>query len=211
MTIPACSQCNSGYSGDETRVAAIVATVSFVQHDREAVKEGGWVHSALQRDRTLGSFIASRLGDDGIFRPDKAVFDAVARVMAKTTTGLLFHEFGKLVPPARISVVAVEHTRNMHPLALVELHRRDGNGWAEVTPSGRELERQVLAASGHAPPNMPAWRVYVADYFEYLFIRRSNNTLLTAMNLHGALTVLAECPWPNRAGPRRKGRPPKHR
>jgi hypothetical protein len=211
MTIPACSRCNGDYSSDETRVAAIVSTVSFAPHDREAVKEGGWVHSALQRDRALDSFISSRLGDDGIFRPDRAVLEVLARVMAKTATGLLFYEFGRQVPPGQVAVIAVEHTRNIHPLALVELYRRDGGGWPEVTPSGRELERQVLAAYGQVPPNMPAWREYVPGYFEYLFIRRANNTLLAAMNLHGALTVLAECPWPNRAGPRRKGKPPKRR
>jgi len=56
---------------------------------------------------------------------------------------------------------------------------------------------------------MPKWRIYVPDYFEYMFIRRSNNTLLTAMKLHNALTVIAECPWPNTAGPRRWGNHPR--
>jgi hypothetical protein len=209
MTIPACAACNSGYSAEEMRVAAMVATVSFTPQDREAVCAGGRVHSALQSDRTLKEFIASRLDSDGIFHPDTAVVQAFARIMAKTATGLLFHEFGRLVQPSKLDVIAIEHTANVHPLALVELHRRDHSGWAELTPSGRELERQVLAACGQVPRNMPKWRVYVPEYFEYMFIRRSNNTLLTAMKLHNTLTVIAEGPWPNKAGPRRKGKPPK--
>ena len=56
---------------------------------------------------------------------------------------------------------------------------------------------------------MAKWRVYIRDYFEYMFIRRTNNTLITAIKLHDALTILIECPWPSRAGPRRKGQPPK--
>lgn len=209
MTIPACTTCNGGYSNDEKRVAAIVSTVSFTSEDREAVSAGGWVHLALQADRALNDFIAERLGDDGLFRPDAPVIQAISRIMAKTTTGLLFYEFGRLVPVGRVEMIAVQHAQNLHPLALIELHRRDDAGWAEVTPSGRELERQVQAACGQVPKNMPKWRVYVPDFFEYMFIRRSNNALLTAMKLHNALTVLVECPWPSRAGPRRRGRPPK--
>ncbi len=193
------------------RLAAIVCTVSFTRQDREAVAKGGWVHSAMRSDAALSHFIDSRLGADGIFRPDETVFQVMSRIMAKTASGLLFHEFGRLIPPARLEIVAVEHTANVNPLALVEQHRRDDGGWAEVTPSGRELERQVLAVFGEPPPNMPGWRVYVPDFFEYMFIRRSNNTLLAAMKLHNALTVLVESPWPARAGPRRRGRPPNTR
>lgn len=211
MTVPACSDCNSGYSADEMRVAAVVSTVSFMPQDREAVSPGGWVHSALDADRSLKDFIANRLGADGIFRPDTHVLQVFDRIMAKTITGLLFHEFGRLVPTRNVEIIAIEHSENIPPLALVEQHRRDDGGWAEVTPSGRELERQVLAVYGEVPRNMPRWRIYVPDYFEYMFIRRSNYMLLTAMKLHNALTVLAECPWPNRAGPRRKGKPPKSR
>jgi hypothetical protein len=209
MTIPACETCNTGYSTDEMRIAAVVSTVSFMPQDRQAVGVGGWVHSAVQSDRTLNEFIASRVDNDGIFHPDAEVMQAFRRIMAKTITGLLFHEFGRLVPTSKVDVIAIEHAENTHPLALVELHRRDHSGWAEVTPSGRELERQALAACGQVPTNMPKWRVYVPDYFEYMFIRRSNNMLLTAMKIHNALTVIAECPGPNRAGPRRKGKPPK--
>jgi len=211
MTVPACTPCNGGFSADELRVAAVVCTVSFTQNDREAVAPGGWVHSAMQADRALQEFISSRLGDDGIFRPDQIVYETVSRIMVKTAAGLLFHEFGRLVPLDKLCIVALEHAKNVHPAALVELHRRDDGGWAEVTPSGRELERQVLAVYGEQPSHMPEWRVYVRDYFEYLFIRRSNNQLLTAMKLHDALTILLECPWPSRAGPRRGGRPPKPR
>jgi hypothetical protein len=209
MTIPACSACNGGYAADEMRVAAVVCTVSFTQHDRDAVAVGGWVHSALQADSALNDFIGSRLDADGVFRPNHTIFQVFSRIMAKTATGLLFHEFGKLIPPGRLEIVAIEHAENVHPLAMIEQHRRDDGLWAEVTPSCRELERQVLALDGQPPPNMPKWRVYIPDFFEYLFIRRSNNMLLTAMNLHNALTVLVECPWPTRAGPRRRGRPPK--
>lgn len=211
MTIPACSACNGGYSADEMRVAAVLCTVSFMQEDRAAVSPGGWVHSALQSDSVLNDFIASRLGADGMFRVDQAVLLAFSRIMAKTATGLLFHEFGRLVHPGRLQILAIQHAENVHPLAMIEQHRRDDGLFAEVTPSCLELERQVLALNGQPPPHMPKWRVYVRDFFEYLFIRRSHDTLLAAMNLHNALTVLVECPWPTRAGPRRRGRPPKPR
>jgi len=209
MTVPACSTCNGGYAVDEMRVAAVVCTVSFTQPDREAVAVGGWVHSAFQSDSALNEFIGSRVGADGIFRPDQTVLQVISRIMSKTAVGLFVHEFGQMIDLSRLETIAIEHTKNVHPLALVEQNRRDDGSWAEVTPSGRELERQVLAQYGEPPPNLPKWRVYVADFFEYMFIRRSNDKLLTAMNLHNALTVLVECPWPSKAGPRRGGRPPR--
>ena len=211
MTVPACTQCNCGFSADEMRVAAVVCTVSFTQNDREAVAPGGWVHCAMQSDSALHKFVKSRLGEDGIFRPDERVYQTVSRIMTKTAAGLLFHEFGRLIPLAELQILALEHAKNVLPATLVEIYRHDGGGWAEVTPSGRELERQVRALCGQEPRHRPGWRVYLREYFEYMFIRRSNNRLLTAMKLHDALTVLVECPWPARAGPRRKGCPPRPR
>jgi hypothetical protein len=209
MTVPACSRCNASFSDDEVRTAAIVCTVSFTKDDRNAVHDGGWVHSAMKRDAALRQFVSARLGADGIFRPDQSAIATIERVMTKTTAGLLFHEYGRVVPMNGIKVIGMEHAKNAIPSALAELHRRDDAGWAEVTPSGRELERQVFAAFGDEPPHMPKWRVYAQKFFEYLFLRRSNGMLLTALKLHDALTVLLECPWPSRAGPRRHGTSPK--
>jgi hypothetical protein len=138
-----------------------------------------------------------------------AVIHAVTRVMVKTAAGLLFYEFGRIAPLRDIALVAVEHARNVHPSALAESFRRADAGWAEVTSSGRELKRQALALYGYEPPHMPNRSEYVPEFFEYMFLRRSSSQLLTAIKLHDALTVLLECPWPSRAGPRRKGRPPK--
>ncbi len=209
MTLPACTSCNAGFSQDEIRMAAVVCTVSFTAADRKAVAPGGWLHSAMERDASLREFISSRLGADGILRPDQSVIDTIARIVTKTAVGLLFHEFGRLVPMRDIHVLTIEHTKNMNPSALAELHRRDDGFWAEVTPSGRELERQVLAVYGYEPPNMPDWRAYAPGYFEYMFLRRSNARLLTMLKIHDALTVIVECPWPTRAGPRRGGKPPR--
>jgi len=208
MTVPSCTSCNTGYSQDETRTAAVISTVSFTNADRIAVADGGWVHSAMQRDGALRDFINARLGLDGIFRPDQVVRDAITRVASKTSAGLLFHEYGRLIPIHEIEVIAIEHAKNVRPSALTEFHRRDDAGWAEVTPSGRELERQASACINREPPHMPQWRVYVPEFFEYMFIRRSNDKLLTVMKLHDALSVLLQCPWPSKAGPRRRGKPP---
>jgi hypothetical protein len=210
MTVPACSQCNGGFSQDEMRTAAVLCTVSFSKADRVAVASGGWVHSKMQKDSALRDFVGKRLGADGVFHPDAAVFEAISRVMTKTATGLLFYEYGHIVPLCDMAFIGIEHARNVPPSAFAEIHRRDDAAWAEVTPSGRELGRQVVALFGNEqPPHMPKWREYVPEFFEYMVLRRSNGLLLTAMKLHDALTVLLECPWPSRAGPRRKGRPPR--
>jgi hypothetical protein len=210
MTVPACFHCNGKFSPDEMRTAAVLCTVSFSEVDQIAVAPGGWVHEAMQRDSALRDFIGKRLGADGVFHPDTRVIEALSRVMTKTAAGLLFHEFGRIVPLRDIRFIKADHVKNVQPSAFVEIHRREDAGWAEVTRSGRELKRQAIALFGNKPPPyMRKWSEYVPVFFEYMFIRRSNNMLLAAMKLHDSLTVLLECPWPSRAGPRRKGRAPR--
>lgn len=208
MTVPACTACNVAFSNDELRAAAVICSVSFTSADREAVAEGGWVYGAMERDKALKRFINERLDANGYFQVDQTVIETLSRIFVKTAVGLLFFEFGRILNRGDISLLALEHAKNVDPSAFVELHRRNDGGWAEVTPSGRELERQVMAVEGLRPAHMSEWRAYVPGYFEYLFIRRSNRMLLCALKLHDALTVLLECPWPSRAGPRRRGKPP---
>ncbi len=206
MTVPACTECNSSYASDEMRVAAVVSTVSCQEWDRKEVAEGGRIHSALQSDQALNEFISSRLGTDGSFRADSAVTKVLSRVAKKTAVGLMLHEFGRTVSLAELSVIAVDQLRDNHPLASIELARHDHSLWAEVTATGRVLERHVVAWNGQRPPNMPEFRAYFPGFFEYLFIRRTNDRLLAAMKIHETLVVSIECPWPNRSGPRRGGR-----
>lgn len=206
MTVPACAACNGNYSSDEIRAAAIVCTVSFTEADQNAVGPVGWVHKAFQRDGKLRSFVQGRVDTDGIFQADQEVFDILHRVVKKTAVGLLFFEFGRVVRLCDIYVIAIEHTKNVLPSALVESHRRVDSGFAEVTPSGRELERQVMAMMGFEPRHSTNWRVFIPEYFEYMFIRRSNQKLMCAMKIHDSLTTLLECPWPTKAGPRRSTR-----
>jgi hypothetical protein len=207
MTVPACAACNNSYSQDEMRLAAIIGTISFTTADREAVAPGGWIYSALQQDNALRAFINDRLGSDGIFRVEGDVVCVLTRVMQKTAAGLLFYEFGKLIRPSDCTILTAEHSKNIEATALVESYRRDDSGWPEVTPSGRELERHVMAAYGLPPRHMPKWRIYVPEFFEYMFIRRSNRKLLCAIKLHDALTILLQCAWASAAGPRRRSRP----
>lgn len=207
MTVPACTGCNRGYAREDALAAAIVATVSFTEYDRRATAIGGWLHSAMKRDRTLGEFIGDRLGEDGIFRPDFTVMATLTRIATKTALGLMFFEFGRIVPRERFKVITIEHAKNVLPEALLEGHRVIGSGWAEVTKSGRELERQVMAGQGLQPRHVTRWKTYVPGFFEYNFIRRSNDTLLCGIKLHNTLTILLECPWPSEAGSRRRGKP----
>lgn len=207
MTIPACSPCNRSFQMDELRAAAIICAVSFTDYDRAAVAEGGWLHAAMQRDRRLRDFIDNRLQRDGMFGVDNTAADVFSRVLIKTAVGLLFYEFGQVIAREELKIIGLEHTHNVQPDAFVELHRRVEPGWAEVTPSCRELERQVMALCGIRPRNMPRWKIHVAGFFEYMLIRRTNAKLLCAIKIHDAITVVVESRWPFRAGPLRKGKP----
>ena len=60
MTVPACKACNAAFATDEMRAAAIIYTVSFIEEDRQATSPRGWMHAAMQRDRSLRVFIEER-------------------------------------------------------------------------------------------------------------------------------------------------------
>lgn len=209
MTVPACPACNNRFSLMEERAAAVIATVSFRGEDQAATRPGGWLHRAKESDAALAQFIGSRVNKDGFFQVDHEVKDTLATVMAKTAVGLLFHEFGRIVTLESITLAGLEHARNILPEAFLEMHRQEGHGFAEVTPSGRELERQIQALLGLRPRHSAIWKIYVPGYFEYAFIRCSDQTMLCGMKVHDALTGVVRCPWPSRAGPRRRGAPPR--
>jgi hypothetical protein len=212
MTVPACAQCNVEFSADEKRAAAVICTVSFTQADQLAIAPGGWMYQDIQRDASLKRLLDERLGPDGFFHLDELVLQIFRRVMTKTSAGLLFYEFGRAIPLNQIELRVIEHSHNIEPSAFVEINRHEGSEYAEVTPSGRQLERQVAALFGSGPPpHMPNWKIYIPEFFEYMFIRRTVGTLLIALKLHDALTVLLECPWPSKAGPRRGAHPPRKR
>lgn len=207
MTVPACAACNAGFAADETRAAAIITTVSFTAADRVATAPGGWLHSAKSGDRALARFIEDRIGADARFMPDDEAMRVLSRILIKTVVGLVFFEYGRIIPRGQLEVVGIEHSRNTIPDAFLEANRHVGVGWAEVTPSGRELERQVLAAFGLPPKVATTWTEYVPEFFAYIFIKRSDQTLLCGVRLHDALTALVRCPWPAAAGPLRTGKP----
>jgi hypothetical protein len=131
MTVPACSECNVGFSQDELRTAAVVSTVSFLEADRIAVAPGGRIYEQMERDLQLSHFVRSRLGQNGIFRADRTVQAVIARVMTKTAAGLLFYEFGRTVPLSDLSVLAIEHSKK-------PIHRRWRRCTAGMTTAVRK-------------------------------------------------------------------------
>jgi hypothetical protein len=141
MTVPACAQCNVNFSADEKRAAAVICTVSFTEADRLAVAPGGWMDQDIQRDASLRRLLNERLGPDGFFQIDELIVQIFTRVMSKTALGLLFHEYGRPIPLNQIKLLGIEHAHNIEPSAFVEINRHEGLEYAEVSPSGRELER----------------------------------------------------------------------
>jgi hypothetical protein len=87
MTVPACAACNASYAKLEDRTAAIVATVSFTDADKLATVEGGWLHSARRRDRSLARFIDDRIDQDGYFRLDEEAYRVLAAILTNERGG----------------------------------------------------------------------------------------------------------------------------
>jgi hypothetical protein len=77
----------------------------------------------MQRDESLRQFVSSRQGADGMFRLDQEVTSTIERIAKKTAFGLLFQEYGRLVPFSDLQVIAMQHANNVHPNALTEQHR----------------------------------------------------------------------------------------
>jgi hypothetical protein len=74
-----------------------------------------------------------------------------------------------------------------------EVHESDPSAFGGITRhEGLEDARLALLADGWSarwspcsepPPHMPAWTVYVPEFFEYMFISRTAVTLLIALKI----------------------------
>lgn len=201
MTIPACISCNSSFQKDEQLVAAIISTVSFTPEDVASANDG-WLAKTKARDSRIRQFIDSRMTSDGYFQPDDLTIRAISKVAVKTAVGLLFYEYGRVVQRQDVAVLGIDHAKRIDPNAFIE-NFRIPSGWAEVTPSGKQLERQVQAAFGISPKGATPWREFLPEFFEYKFISGLNSKLLIGLKFHDAILVVLESPRPSSAGPNR--------
>ena len=210
MTVPACENCNSGFSRDEAFLKAVLAHVSF-EEDLIQSKRDGDVARAMEREPRLREEMESHFDAKGYFMPTEEVLSRIGRVLIKTVKGLYFKHYGRIVDSQSVTCLEIDHQKRRSPQDLLrefcDPSPSDmwGGGWPEVTPNPMALERAVAACfAGDGKLSRwkpPVWIDYQPGVFSYTFRQGAETkTLIWALDLHRTLAATVECPWPSKKG-----------
>jgi len=202
MTIPACSKCNSAFSGDEAFLTAVVAHVSF-EDDLMWEKSHGSVARSIENNGKLREFLEQNTDKNGIFQVTHDTQDRISRILIKTVQGLYYLHYGQIVPAENVAVLSIKHHLQWSADDLLDEYSSQDtsegvSGWPEVKPDGKALERAIL---GLPMGKERCWVDYHPEVFRYTFAKGCQGGLICVLDLHRTLAVAAECPWPAKAGP----------
>ena len=223
ITLPACQECNTGFSFDEEVVRAILTLVSS-HPDLVAEREsGGRLDRSLERNGKLRAVLEqSRQSDGGCAWTDEVLL-SFQRVFRKTVQGLFYGLYERLVPAEEVRLLRVEDHRHITPEDLVAQLRpsplRDitDEPLSEVTPSSWHSREPVLMfklqpVSGGAPiervfrlvrETQTKWETIQPRVFRYAFVEQEGEATVCVIDLWDTLLIALAAPWPSARGPLR--------
>lgn len=226
ITLPACTDCNSGFSFDEGLVKTFI-TLASEHPDLVAERQpGGRVHRAMARDARLRSIIEGARQADGNYELSCDLLTCFQRVMRKTVQGLFFGLYERLVAPDEIELFLISDQRLMSPEHVADqvrppqLHDITDRPLPEITPSSWPVREPVFfvtlqPVSGGEPiqrlfrlvrETPVEWIEFQPDVFRFSFVKGESGRAVCVMDLWKTLVVAMSAPWPDRRGPLRRGR-----
>src|SRR5216684_1138349 len=90
ITLPACQECNHGFSFDEKVVRAFLTLVSIHPEMVKIRQEEGWLDRACGRSRKLRKMLEESLQPNGDYALVGDLWTSFERVFRKTAQGLFF-------------------------------------------------------------------------------------------------------------------------
>jgi hypothetical protein len=229
ITVPACRECNEGYSFDEALFKVVLAFSSEHPELVAARAADGSVGRALERDRRLREIYERSLdGNRLILAGD--LLDRISRVLFKTTQGLYHALYDRLVPAGKLRLVCFQQSRQYSLDSLVAEFRPEqvlditDEPLPEITPSGWARKGQVALLTmtmtpvgGGAPIEVPRvfwfkqetpveWVQYQEGVFKFGFVGTPEHDCICAIELWESLIVGIRAPWPSGRGSLRRGR-----
>ena len=175
-TVPACADCNGGYSKDEEYFRVVLGLSGFSEHLQNENDEGGYIDRILRRSSQLDDRINSSMSVDADGRifmiPEQA---RMKRVCRKLTCGLFALRYGAGRFLEDFVVENVQHSQ-------------------------ADLKQSYIAAM-HFQPGIRAkrWTVVQPDAFEFLFAKGwlvNDPFFWCFISVHGTIFAAVRCPAP---------------
>ncbi len=226
ITLPACRECNSGFSFDESLVKTMIAITSKHPELVAERRPGGRVERTMARDARLRSIIESARRADGNYELAGELLASFDRVMRKTAQGLFFGLYERLVPKDQVEVRLVSDQRFLTPERVIDQMRppqfRDitDEPLPAITPCSWPVREPVFfvtvqPATGGNPVQRlfrlaretPVdWIEFQPGVFRFAFVMSDDHQAVCVLDLWKTLVVAVAAPWPDRRGPMRRGR-----
>lgn len=226
ITLPACQDCNGGFSFHEGVVRAlltIVGTRPELVAERQA---GGRLDRALQRDVRLRGVLDQALQPNRSYQLAGELLVAFQRVLRKTAQGLFFAMYERLVPAEQVQLIRVfdqrmvsreEVVADLRPNPLVDI---TDEPVSEISPSSWHVREPIFIMEmrpleGGSPSKRafrlkrdeePEWISFQSNVFEFAFVKREQEGIACVIELWETLIVAVAAPWPDDRGPLRRGR-----
>jgi hypothetical protein len=229
VTVPACEDCNNGFSRAESIFKLVLAHVGSHPKLREELGPGGSLHKALSRDEGLRALFKDFLDGDQL-RLTGEVWTASCKVIVKTVQGLYRATFDRFVPANKLEIICLRNSKSFSLDELVNEVRPPqvlditDEPLPEITPRGWARKGQVVAAQLLMMPegggegsliervfwlkqDTPVeWIDYQPGIFRFGFVGTKDHRCICAIELWESLTIGVSAPWPSKRGSLRRGR-----
>ena len=226
ITLPACQNCNHGFSFHESIVHTLLTLVSSEPDLVAERQSGGRLHRALQRDAKLRKVLHQSLQPDGNYLLDGEILTAFQRVFRKAVQGLFFAMYQRLVPAELVNLIKVlncgSETRDQVILELGPnpLEEITDQPFSAITPKSWHTRQPIFfldlkRVEGGEPvrrvfrlkrETITEWIRFQPGILEFAFVEREDDGIACVLDLWKTLVVVVAAPWPNNRGPLRRGR-----
>lgn len=226
ITLPACLQCNNGFSLDEKAVRAFLALVSIHPDVVAERQQDGWFERNCGRSHKLRKMLEESLQPSGNYKLTGELFTSFERVFGKTAQGLFFGLYHRIAPAETVHLIRVEDRRLMTPDEVIAEIRPNAlrditdEPLSEISPHSWHLRQPIIIMQlqplSGGPPIQRAFRLVretpvewihlQQDVFSFAFVKCEDGGSACVLDLWQTLVVTVRTPWPDDRGPLRRGR-----
>lgn len=225
ITLPACKACNNGFSFDENVVRALLSVIGVHPHLTEERLPGGWLDKTMARHPKIKAILEASRQPNGGYELTGQLLESFRRVFFKTTQGMFYGLFNRLVDEKDLFLLRVEDQCfikpdeviiQLRPNPLVEIGDKpvseiSPHSWHTrepiyimklLNPETGEKSKRVFRLVRDTPVE---WVRFQADTFGAAFVK-CDEGCACVMDLWKTLVITVKAPWPGDRGPLRRGR-----
>lgn len=225
ITLPACMECNNGFSFDENVVRAFLSLIGNHPHLVEERKPGAWLERTLQRSPKIKQILEAARQPGGRYSLTGNLLESVKRVSSKTAQGMFYGLYDRVVPKEDLTLIRIEDQREttvedviiaIRPNPLVDItdeplseisphswHARQPIITMElVDPATRQKCQRVFRLVRDTPTE---WFPFQENTFRAVVVK-CDDGCACIMDLWKTLIITVKAPWADDRGPLRRGR-----